>query len=134
MHRRSTNYRAAGYSRNSFATAGVEFTLEIGWRRIRPAQHLRSAPDPKPCRKSCARTHGSGNVPFGRSLFAIHSMLLGSLPSVSMNSFTALHAIAYGMNRPTGNGVSWMLRTHSRKRLKSPLELYRFLKPPPHFE
>src|SRR6185436_12447305 len=67
--------------------------------------------------------HGSGKVLGGRSRFAIHSMLLGSLPSVSMNSLTAIQAFLKGINSPTGKTVSCIVRTCSPNRAKSPLEL-----------
>ncbi len=54
-------------------------------------------------------------------MLAIHSMLLGSAPSVSMNSFTASKALSNGMNSPTGSGVLCRFRTHSRNRRRSAL-------------
>ena len=39
-------------------------------------------------------------------------MLLGSAPSVSMNSFTAFQAVSNGMNSPTGSGVSARTAVH----------------------
>lgn len=70
----------------------------------------------------------------GRSRLAIHSMLLGSSPSVSMNSFTASQAFRQDMSSPTGSGVSCKLRTNSRFTLKSPFELKVSRRPSPRFE
>lgn len=47
--------------------------------------------------KQTSRHHGSGNVPSGRSSPLIHSMLVGSCPSVSINSLTAFQALSKGM-------------------------------------
>jgi hypothetical protein len=67
-----------------------------------------------------SRLHVSriGKRVFRQIAFAIHSMLVGSAPSVPINSFTAFHAISKGMNRPTGNEVPCMPHTNSPRRLE----------------
>jgi hypothetical protein len=84
-------------------------------------------------RPSFGGSHGSGKVSGGRSLFAIHSMLVGSWPSNSINSLTANQASSKGTKRSAGKRVSCVLRTHSRRRLRSPFELYVSLWPPTPF-
>ena len=68
------------------------------------------------------RTVGAGSVLSRRHSLFTQSMLIGSRPSVSMNSFTASNARSEAMNRPTGKGVSCNERTHCLIFLMSPLE------------